>query len=278
MDAAGGCETAVVCTIEEMTSRSTPVRIATITTLRDAGEVVQSFVRYQRAVGFDHTFLCFDDPADPAYDMLAGQPHLTLIRNGPELHEEQRATPVYDKFAPHFTTEVMARQNVNTAVVIARARAMGFEWLLHIDIDELLFVPGLDVRPLFEELDASRFDHAVFLNHEAVPEAEDIRDYFREVSLFKVNPDQFTVGAWEWGRSFWGRRGWYFNGYSHGKAAVRLAADPIPNCPHRFAARPPDRSLRTVVRLDAAVLHYQTCGLKHFVQKYRTLGRFGDKW
>lgn len=80
-----------------------------------------------------------------------------------------------------------------------------------------------------------------YANHEAVPLREDIRDYFREVSTFKVNhlllPLTHEVG--ERGR-FWRRRtrhGQYMLAYDNGKSAVRvLPGRVVPQSVHRWRA------------------------------------------
>jgi len=84
----------------------------------------------------------------------------------------------------------------------------------------------------------------------------------------------------------------YFIAYVSGKSAVRLPgrraeAWPVPYDVHKFLV--PDgtgwRAPLTVAcaaQLDAAdgptVLHYCSCGLENWREKYRRLGRFGDRW
>ena len=83
-----------------------------------------------------------------------------------------------------------------------------------------------------------------YANHEAVPFREDVGDYFREVTTFKVNhlllPLTHEVGE----RSrFWRRRtrhGQYMLAYDNGKSAVRvLPGRVVPQSVHRWRTLKP---------------------------------------
>lgn len=128
-------------------------------------------------------------------------------------------------------TEVQARQQLNCEHALAQARSEGVRFLLHVDSDELLYVPfelpqkeGRDVQSasqaavcqdpfptagppwrsvLFEARAALRGHlahleslHALqftYVNLEAVPEVEDSSDPFTSVTLFKTHPSQLKV-------------------------------------------------------------------------------------
>eukprot|EP00466_Bigelowiella_natans_P021142 jgi/Bigna1/91042/estExt_fgenesh1_pg.C_860063 len=95
------------------------------------------------------------------------------------------------------------------------------EYLVHIDIDELFYTGENSVIPHFTWLRDQGIDHMVYekgqwityANHEGVPEAESIRNYFTEnkynnkVSLFRKN--HLTLGIHPRTReamSFWTKR------------------------------------------------------------------------
>jgi hypothetical protein len=251
------------------------MQLATTTMLRDANiDIVRSFVSYHRAIGFDHMFLIFDVADDPAFAEANTLPGVTCLEPGPALLAEQRANREYARHEP-WLDRVYARQCLNTAVAIGRARAMGITWLMHIDVDELVHVPGHDARVVFAAIPETS-QLAIALNDEAIPEAEHVENYFREVTLFKRNPRRFTAAA-DWRDSFWSRRGWFFNGYTNGKSAVRVAVDPTTDGAHRFLSSERN-GLRTTILADATLLHYQNCSLDRYLQKYRTRGHFAQTY
>lgn len=78
-----------------------------------------------------------------------------------------------------------------------------------------------------------------YANHEAVPLREDIQDYFREVSTFKVNHLLLPLSHEVAERTrFWRRRtghGQYMLAYDNGKSAVRvLPGRIVPQSVHRW--------------------------------------------
>lgn len=247
--------------------------IAVVTTLRNAGDVLATWLHYHRAVGVDHFFLFFDDPLDPSLALVEGRDDVTCFRRDEALRATQRGCPVFAKIGASYDTELIARQMLDTSVAIARAKAMGFEWLFHIDSDELLYSNHHDIRRHVVET-LPGLAQLKLVNHEAVPEAEELAHPFRDASLFVLNP---SLVGWPPADSFWGRRGWVFNAYENGKAAVRLSADPEPLGPHDFGGAD-GRPLATLRILTISVLHYPNAGLRRFRQKYRTLGRFPDQW
>lgn len=252
-------------------------RLAIVTTLRDAAATLESFVAYHRAIGFTHFFLFFDDPADAMLDWARARPEITAIAHGEDLHGAWRGLTLWNEVAAHVDREVMARQILNAEHALHLARAAGFDWLLHIDADELFYIPGGDAGGYFTQLTATRTEVATFANFEAVPETEETGDFFRTVTLFKMRlPDQPSSDA----RALIARAGQrvdtYFHFYGNGKSAVRLAAPGmLPDSVHSFVRRGPFAGM---AYLGPFILHYPCASFAAFWQKYVTLGRFSDKW
>lgn len=253
---------------------------AVVTTLRNAGAVLDSFIAYHRAIGFRHLFLFFDDPADPGFDRISRMPDVTAIRHDAVLREIWRGLPGYAQFGPFIDREVMARQilNVEHAQDLARARGLG--WLLSIDIDELFFAPNEGLREHFAAFSATRAETVHYLNYEAVPERETIGDYFREVDLFKLPG---AVVEQQLGQVLAGAQretpqlNPFFHFYANGKSAVRVtAAPPRPTSVHEFRHRAGPTN--SVLSQRQFVLHFACCGFDAFWMKYATLGRFADQW
>lgn len=250
---------------------------AIVTTLRDAGAVIDSFVAYHLAIGFDHLFLFFDDPADPNLPRLAAHPRITALAHDAALRRQWQSLPEYLAQGPFIDREVMARQVLNVGIAMELARREGLDWLLHIDADELFHAPDSSLADHFASADAQSADTIVYPNFEAVPESDDIGDAFREVDLFKVSPalgpGPFTPeGAQLLRATPQMPQELFFHFYSNGKSAVRLGArDARPDGVHRFFGS-------GVTMHEAFILHYACCGFEAFWTKYRTLGGFSDRW
>lgn len=262
-------------------------RPAIVATVRDAADVLDSFVRWHQAVGFARIYLFFDDPADPAAAAFGTRPGVTAVRCDAGLRDRWTGLSGYARWGDHIDAEVMARQLLNCELAAGMAAADGCDWLLHIDSDELFYCEGGSAPDHFAALDFRQVRHAVYMNFEALPEAEDIGDYFREVTLFKVNFHRLG------GIRFDARQvallkaarfpdpHFNFHLYGNGKAAARVGPGLQPETVHAFAFRRPDGSLdhrHEICGDSQLILHYPNCGLRRFVTKYRTLGPFADRW
>lgn len=257
-----------------------PSAPAIVTTLRDAGAVLDSFVAYHRAIGFARLFLYFDDPKDPDLARARRMPNVTAIAHDGALRDAWRTLGGYPAHGAFVDTEVMSRQLLNVEHAMRLARAEGFDWLLSIDSDELFYSPGESAPAHFAQSSAIGAETVVYANYEALPEHEDIADFFRDVTLFKLPHaavEQHLAAELRRAQDTMPPLTPFFHFYANGKSAVRLAAEGVaPAGVHRFA-RPsaPTGSLRSQRRF---VLHYACCGFETFWTKYIRLGRFADKW
>jgi Glycosyl transferase family 2 len=253
---------------------------AIVTTLRNAGAVLDSFVAYHRAIGFEHLFLFFDDPADPDFVRAGAMQGVTAIAHDARLRGIWRSLPGYRRHGASVDSEVMSRQllNVEYAMGLARERACG--WLLNIDVDELFFAPNESVGEHFAALAATPFETVSYLNYEAVPERDAIGDFFRDVNLFKLPcaaVEQQLAGPLAQAQQVTPQLKPFFHFYANGKSAVRLTPQPAqPVSVHAF--RHEVGATRAVTSARHFVLHYACCGFETFWTKYRTLGNFADRW
>lgn len=254
---------------------------AIVTTLRDAGPLLDRFITWHTAAGFARLYLVFDDPADPDAARVSGRPGVTVIAHDAVLRDAWTAQTMFAALGDSTDTEVMARQILNAAVVMDRARRDGCSWLLHIDIDELFWSPDQSLADHFGALEAEAFEIVTYRNLEAAPEADEIDDPMGEVTLFKVPPDRLPTmpqaplrQALQASPRF--RQG-IFNLYSNGKSAVRLDRPGLePFGVHDFG-RPHGGTTRATSARHF-ILHYACCGFQAFWDKYRRLGRFQDRW
>jgi len=259
---------------------------AIVTTLRNAGPVLDSFVAYHRAIGFAHIFLFFDDPDDPDLLRARAMPGVTAIPHDSALKEAWRDLRSYSRLSAFLDSEsassqdrVMARQQLNVEFAMGLARAAHYDWLLNIDADELFFSPNEPVAQHFATLTTTAFDTIGYSNFEAVPTRDDIDDFFREVDLFKPPPAHAkSLGAaFHHAEETISQFKPYFHYYANGKSAVRLTTDPLePVGVHRFQRSAGATNVASST--GHFVLHYPCCGFDSFLSKYMTLGRFADKW
>lgn len=239
-----------------------------VVTTRGAGKRLRSFAAHHLRIGVDHIFLYFDDPADATQACVAGIPNVTVIPVDDEVRRAWALSPLFPALESQVKSEVMARQMLNAMDAMARARALGIDWLIHLDDDELLDC----ARPLDEILSLVQSgigaSQIVFDNSEALPERMDIDDCFKEVTLFKTNPWRLTKRQGSMYAKLTGRRE-YFLAYANGKAGVRIANETIvPDGAHRFKTTgTPLRTLK--IGPVARVLHYAHCGLASYEAKYR---------
>lgn len=256
-----------------------PSHAAIVTTLRDSAAVIGSFVAYHRAIGFDHIFLYFDDPADPSLAWARAQPQVTAIARDDGLRQAWTKLSRYGENAAHVEREVMARQVLNVEHAMNLARGMGLKWLLHIDADELFHLSAGDAAAHFAWLETTQIETVSYANFEALPEAEETGDFFRAVTLFK-KPKLLRAPPSPDAKTLIEKTGQlapnFFHFYDNGKSAVRLsAAGMLPKGVHSFARPGKYVSAQSP---EQFILHYACCGFEAFWQKYRTLGRFADQW
>ena len=61
---------------------------AIVTTLKQPGPSLASFLRYHLAIGFSRIFLFFDDPSDPYIEMARKFRHVRIIKNDAHLRRK----------------------------------------------------------------------------------------------------------------------------------------------------------------------------------------------
>lgn len=98
---------------------------ATVTTLKEAPETVMDFVAQHLYLGAAEIHLYFDDPADPAADLVAGIPAVRVTRCDAAHWAQFGQRP--DRH--------QARQKANAQHAYERART---DWIIHLDADEMV--------------------------------------------------------------------------------------------------------------------------------------------
>jgi len=250
--------------------------VALVSTVRNPGPSIGSFVRHHLDRGVATIYLVFDDPEDP---WMASVPPDDRVQVLPCDDDLRACWADWPEMRGMTADHVMARQVLNAELVLQLARSAGSSWLIHLDADELLAPVDGTIHGFLAGL-GPEVDHVTFLNLEVVPETEDIGDYFREMTLFKRSPYLLPEPRTVSQRALIERlpqlpARWFFY-YTIGKSAVRVRPGVRPDGVHRF--RHPDRSSRAVVVAAPRVLHYMNAGFENFWRRYQTWGQFPDRW
>jgi hypothetical protein len=268
-------------------------KAAIVTTLRNPGSSLDSFLRYHFAIGFSHFFLFFDDSQDPSIPTARKYRRVSIIRNDARLQRKWATTKIATTnpgFYEFLESEFKVRQTLNVEIAIDLARKKKVDWLLHIDCDELFYSFHGNAREHFQTLADRKLNNVVYANYEGIPEAVNIDDYFQRVTLFKrnffldprlrLNARQRTVI-----RQVRQIPEHLFLFYANGKSAARVTSGLQPDGGHRFTYQKPvaekfatRRKTEPVICNDAVILHYPCCSFKSFWSKYKLLGPFADRW
>lgn len=222
------------------------IPIAITTTILHPGPTLPAWLDYHLR-WVQHVVIYMDDPDErPLFERLCeGRP--TTLLEGSQV--EPNMTP---------ESRLIRRQVANTRHAIAYLMERGYSWLLHIDLDELLY------GPLVESLAWARDPEVglvTFTNHEALPVDFETSDPFRDCMYFWVNGVGHNAN---------------FTAYGNGKSAVRLGPGVEPRGPHLFSGHT-GRTF-TPSGEEAMILHYPYPSYNSWLRKFNHYSRFSDHW
>jgi len=246
-------------------------RVCIVSTVNESENVVDSFIRYHLTIGFAHIFLYFDNPHDSAISIAQRYPQVSAIPSNERLRQQQQQLRIFPSVSA-FVHEIMARQILNVETAIEFALEMSMHWILHIDGDELFYTSG-SITEHFENTPHS-VGQVGYRNFEAVPETWEVRDYFREATLFKKHEHLLPPRAAQEYKQLLNREN-YFLGYGNGKSAARVVPGLLPSGVHEFTTTPAHAETLSCSG-GPVVLHYNHCGFENYERKYRRLG--ADNW
>jgi hypothetical protein len=248
------------------------MKSAIVSTFVNADNVIDSFIKYHSHIGYDY-FIFFIDDNSPAIikHLETNYKNNVFIIKKDDIHKElAKKTRVYNEFNQFTHNEVMARQIINTEIALNICLEKKIDWLTHIDIDELFHLTiKTSINELFKDIESLGFDNIFHYNYEALPQVFDIKDYFKEVNLFKKNPRLFTQKEINILGSHVNN---FFIGYQNGKSSVKVTEKTRVESVHRF------KNTNLAVDYENKILHYICCGYDNFVNKYKVRGDFPDKW
>lgn len=150
-------------------------KVSTVTTLKASLEETLSFVNYHLNSGIDHMFLFFDDPEDVAYIHL---------RNNPQISSFKCNNDHWKKFNMGANSLIYSKQETNATYAFNLAKKSGFDWIIHIDSDELL--AGPTTIPKYLKSIPEKVTVLKFPVIEAVPQNFIYDHPFSEIKYFKT--------------------------------------------------------------------------------------------
>ncbi len=168
-------------------------KICTVTTIKTSLENTLTFVNYHLNIGIDHMYLFFDDPKDAAVKVLSSYKGVTCCKcdskhwNNLILQKDLvKETPKIKNVKKNYKKGYFCleeRQQLNADLALKMAKKEGYDWITHIDNDELIYSKG----SLKENLAKSKKNADVLRlpSLEAVPERLNYKNVLKEISLFK---------------------------------------------------------------------------------------------
>ena len=182
--------------------------------------------------------------------------------------EKWKSLRKYRQYGPFIETEVRARQTLNAELALKMALEEGIDWLLHIDSDELFWIPQPSITSHLTSLASEEIVSARYINFEAVPHQQEVTDYFLEVGAFK-KPRKLLAKQGINVEELWQERRKYFNFYNNGKSMCRVRPDMVPNDVHKW--RSWQHHIHTTSFYYPCILHFSCCGYQYFESKFRKL-------
>jgi hypothetical protein len=107
-------------------------------TVKNEGATLLRSISYHRAIGFDHFFVFLDGTTDDTASHLAGVAGVHVRKSvAPDEAAVAGGPDWIAAIAPWWSTDLGVRQRVNTFAATRLCQAMGIDWLLCIDPDEV---------------------------------------------------------------------------------------------------------------------------------------------
>jgi hypothetical protein len=220
------------------------IKIGISTTVKNPHQL-NDWIKYHLSIGFDKLYIVFDDENE---EFLINDSRVQIFKNNNQWKDEISKLPNMKEFI-NDTKEVMSRQITNFTNVRNYAKKDNITWLLHIDGDELFYPENQTVNNIFNK----KADSITFQNYEMIPKHDNYENCFISGIDFKINTQ-------------------IFNAYSNGKSAVRVESHAYIGGVHGFYGG------NNYSSNIGKILHYPSCNFNEYINKYKILGKFDDKW
>lgn len=261
-------------------------KICTVTTLKCDLAQTLAFVNYHLKLGIDHMYLFFDNPDDEAFKFLDENLKITCFKVDEQLLKQ---------FGHTKNTFVSTKQVSFATYAFHLAREKGYDWLIHLDADELLYCKG-GLKKKINKL-PKNVDVIIFPVAEAAPQKVKYEFPFSEISFFRFYGQISVPEDWQiynknkikyilqfraWKYKYWlAKKAGFINtknkvlqryilGHTQGKSAVRTRANIKNVLLHHPEIISIDFVLAYVI-VGAYLLHFDSMG--YLMWKKKWLGR-----
>lgn len=311
----------------KMRAESSGVALVTTAWLAQSREnsrhvsVLNSFLLYHLRIGVAKILLFLDGPEadNEAADSGQAQPSVRVLHERVQQAVAQGVVEImYTDMAERDAGDVPMRQMANASRAMSACvahnerltqedQAQDLRWLLHLDMDELLYIEAFraedplhtlccKLRQYVASLEAQQIEQFTLVNYEAVPTSVHGGNYFTSAARFRAHPARIPLENREASAAlaFWQSRSpfqQFFLFYDNGKSMVRVSRESAavgPASVHHWRLQGDSHSNFYDPRRSVAVwsephhrgciLHYPVCGLEWLMEKYARLGAFADTW
>lgn len=178
-------------------------KICVVTMIKAPLKCTLYFVNYHLNIGVDHVYMLFDNPNDEAVEILKRNRRVTCFRGNSEywkkLTSDVKLIPILKEmkkgkgFSGAKSSQLakakknelarVEKQELNASYVFNLVKKNGYDWVAHLDSDELIYIDG-SLKSLLSEAPKG-IDVLRLTALEAVPEKYSPDNVFLETTLFK---------------------------------------------------------------------------------------------
>jgi hypothetical protein len=245
-------------------------RISIVMTVKNETVLLVNNIKYHRYLGVEKFYIYFDNGFnDAGYDLIKDFPDVVCLLH-PDL-ETYAGVSFLQGSAKYFDTQVMYRQPFDIHDAMIRSRAVGIEWLIPCDPDELIYLEDRalsegELRDYFDEIPLE-IDQVIFAPREIVTRRMAYKNVFAEETLFKKTERKFPKIFYEkMNGRFKIKNGKY--GHIWGKAAARLSSSVVTGGVHYFLANSESSEKAPSIKVNG-LLHYYAYDYSDFIKKFR---------
>jgi len=231
--------------------------LAAVSTVKAPSDQLLAFVNYHLNIGIDRLYLYFDDPEDPAIDLLQPYTDVTITVCDSE-YWMHGGSPK--------DASIELRQIRNANHVLTLARTHGIDWITHIDSDELIY-PASDIKEYLAEL-AQGVNLVRMRIGEAVGVSTSKHTIFDDIKYFKNRAGKKKIDeASDRGclRPFF--YGEYFRAHVQSKCIVRTSS-PVKSMKIHTPEATPNSQFEVLLAREIRLLHYDCTSFDSWKEKW----------
>lgn len=272
-----------VCRANKINIADDMLKFGIVSTIADAEDSVEAFIRYHRAIGFEYFYLFIDDNSLETIRSASKYENVYVFLKDEVLRSrwKEYLSKLSEEKINLIDKEVMVRQELNFYVGFHQAKQQGVDWVLHIDLDELFYTNGFQLDSYFANLQLENYRSVTLLNYESISTGVEADNIYLTSTYFRVN--HFKNRHWFYTqeqKDFFKKNSWvtekYFLYYQNGKSCVSTYGNSLDFYDVHSIMGAGKR--RMGGHTDPIILHFPCARFSDFIKKYKRLGDFSDNW